>query len=215
MSNVTQGETINIAILGTGKVGTALAKALSQKGHTLAFGSREPEKHQGLAAPVVDLSTAINRAELIVNAMPGSSALDTFRPLEDAVANKILLDVSNAVTPKFELVYPNSSIAAKLQEALPDAKVVKSLNTMNTSVMTAPNSLAVKTTIFLSGNDNTAKATVSNLLADLGWPKESQLDLGDISTASGPEHYFLLFFAMVRALKTPTFNISVVAPKQN
>lgn len=142
---------MNIAILGTGKVGTALAKALSQKGHTLAFGSREPEKHQGLAAPVVDLSTAINRAELIVNAMPGSSALDTFRPLEDAVANKILLDVSNAVTPKFELVYPNSSIAAKLQEALPNAKVVKSLNTTNTSVMTAPNSLSVKTTIFSPG----------------------------------------------------------------
>lgn len=96
-----------------------------------------------------------------------------FAPLEDAVVNKILLDVSNAVTPKFELVYRNSSIAAKLQEALPDAKVVKSLNTTNTSVMTAPNSLAAKTTIFLSGNDNTAKATVSNLLADLvlGGPK--------------------------------------------
>ena len=46
---------MNIAILGTGKVGTALAKALVQKGHTVTVGSREPEKHQGFAAPVVDL----------------------------------------------------------------------------------------------------------------------------------------------------------------
>jgi 8-hydroxy-5-deazaflavin:NADPH oxidoreductase len=54
-----------------------------------------------------------------------------------------------------------------------------------------------------------AKAIVSALLEDLGWTTDSQLDLGDITTARGPEGYFLLFFATMQSLGSPVFTIAV------
>ncbi|MEJ1229394.1 MAG: hypothetical protein WDM88_00305 [Galbitalea sp.] len=63
--------------------------------------------------------------------------------------------------------------------------------------MTNPAVIA-PTTVFLSGDDEGAKRLVGGLLEDLGWGRDSQLDLGDISTARGPEHYFLLFFPTCR-----------------
>ena len=47
------------------------------------------------------------------------------------------------------------------------------------------------------------------LLADLGWPSDSILDLGDVDTALATEHAAPLFFATAMALGTPTFNISI------
>jgi 8-hydroxy-5-deazaflavin:NADPH oxidoreductase len=61
----------------------------------------------------------------------------------------------------------------------------------------------------LSGDDDTAKATVAGLLRDLGWADDAVTDLGGIATARGTEHYFLLFAALMRATGAP-FNIRVV-----
>jgi hypothetical protein len=52
-------------------------------------------------------------------------------------------------------------------------------------------------------------ATVAGLLADLGWAEDAIIDLGDITTARGVEHYFLLFAALMQA-GGPKFNIRVV-----
>jgi 8-hydroxy-5-deazaflavin:NADPH oxidoreductase len=65
-------------------------------------------------------------------------------------------------------------------------------------------------TVFLSGDDPDAKATAAQLVQDLGWPENAILDLGGIASARGPEHYFLMFAALLRALGTATFNIRIV-----
>jgi predicted dinucleotide-binding enzyme len=62
----------------------------------------------------------------------------------------------------------------------------------------------------VSGNDAGAKATVAGLLADLGWPEGSIVDLGGIESARGPEHYFLMFAAIMQSLRSPQFNIRLV-----
>ena len=95
-----------------------------------------------------------------------------------------------------------------MRERFPDVKVVKSLSTMYHGVMTDPTALGA-TTVYISGDDEDAKTVVKSLLTDLGWPKASQLDLGGIETAVGPEHYPVVPHD-TRAVGAPEFNINVV-----
>ncbi len=92
--------------------------------------------------------------------------------------------------------------------ATPGAVSLDTLNTAAMTVLTDPASLG-PSSVFLSGNDSDAKATVGGLLADLGWAGDEIIDLGDITTARGVEHYFLLFVALMQ-LGGPKFNIRVV-----
>jgi hypothetical protein len=79
----------------------------------------------------------------------------------------------------------------KLQKALPETKVVKTMNTAAMTVLTEPGSLG-PSSVFLSGDDDAAKATVAGLLRDLGWSDNGIVDLGGIATTRGVESYFPL-----------------------
>jgi predicted dinucleotide-binding enzyme len=188
---------MRIAILGTGTAGTTLATGLVTAGHVVVFGSRTPDAKTDLPAPAATIADAIGGADLVVSALPGAVALAALTELKGLLAGHTLLDISNAVTPEFDLVYPNASLGAAVQAALPRTKVVKSIN-----------ALAAPTQLFLSGDDVAAKAVVSEVLVSLGWSVEQQLDLGGIETARGPEHWFLLFFGIMQA--GGPFNLAVV-----
>jgi predicted dinucleotide-binding enzyme len=201
---------MQIAILGTGNVAQTLARRWSAAGHEITFGSRDPASAGALDAPVTSLADAVARHDVVVNATPGSASLElAVRIGPAAFAGTVLVDIANAVTPSFELVYPNSSLAEKLQAALPDAMVVKTMNTAAMIVMTDPAALP-PSSVFVSGDDTAAKATVAGLLNDFGWPGESIVDLGGIRSARGPEHYFHMFAAFMQSLGTPKFNIRLV-----
>ena len=201
---------MQIAILGTGNVAQTLARRWSAAGHEITFGSRDPASAGALDAPVTSLADAVARHDVVVNATPGSASLElAVRIGPAAFAGTVLVDIANAVTPSFELVYPNSSLAEKLQAALPDAMVVKTMNTAAMIVMTDPAALP-PSSVFVSGDDTAAKATVAGLLNDFGWPGESIVDLGGIRSARGPEHYVLMFAAFMQSLGTPKFNIRLV-----
>jgi hypothetical protein len=147
---------------------------------------------------------------VVVNATPGSVSLELVEGIgATALAGKILVDVANANTPSFELVYPNSSLAEKLQAALPQTHVVKTMNTAAMAVMTDPATLPASS-VFVSGDDPGAMTTVTGLLKDFGWPDGSIVDLGGIQSARGPEHYFLMFAALMQSLHSPQFNIRLV-----
>lgn len=201
---------MQIAVLGTGHMATTLADGFLKAGHTVTFGSRNPEAHPDLAAPVTTPADAILSADLVVNALQAAFSLEALTPLADALDGKVLLDIGNAVSPTFELLYPNESLGELLQKALPGALVVKSLNTLPGTLAIAPESLPAPTSVFLSGDDASAKALVSSLLVDLGWGDDLQIDLGGIASARGPEHYFLLFVAMMQQFRGAPFNIRVV-----
>jgi predicted dinucleotide-binding enzyme len=200
---------MRIAILGTGPVGIALGNAFIAAGHDVVYGSRSAGK-EGLPAPVTTAADAAGSADLILTALPGTAAIPTLETVgDDVLAGKIVLDISNALTPESTLAYPNDSVGRLMQERFPDAKVVKSLSTMYHGVMTDPTALGA-TTVYVSGDNEDAKAVVKSLLTDLGWPEASQLDLGGIETAVGPEHYTPLFFMTLQVVGTPVFNINVV-----
>jgi 8-hydroxy-5-deazaflavin:NADPH oxidoreductase len=198
-----------IGILGTGGVAQILAAAWSRAGHEIQFGSRDPQG-KSLDFPVASLADVVTGADILVNATPGAGSLDTLTAIgPELFAGKTVIDVANANTPTFELVYPNSSLGERLQAALPDAKIVKTMNTAAMSVMTNPAAIG-PSSVFLSGDDPGAKAEVSSLLADLGWPAGSIVDLGGIRSARGPEHFSPMFAALWQANKSPAFNILFV-----
>jgi 8-hydroxy-5-deazaflavin:NADPH oxidoreductase len=201
---------MRLAILGTGNVAQTLARRLSETGHEVTFGSRDPASRTGLNAPVTSLADAVAGNDVVINATPGAASLEAVGGIGAAAfAGKVLVDVANANTPAFELVYPNSSLGEKLQAALPDAKVVKTMNTAAMAVMTEPAALP-PSSVFVSGDDAAAKATVNSLLGGLGWPDDSIVDLGGIVSARGTEHYFLMFAALVQSVGSPEFNIRLV-----
>ncbi|MFF4339018.1 NADPH-dependent F420 reductase [Kitasatospora sp. NPDC001540] len=193
-----------IAVLGNGRVGGNLARALIRAGHEVTAVDREP----GAAAD------AARTAQVVINATPGAGSLERLADLRAELAGKILVDVSNATLDgpdglPADLIYPGSSLAERLQEALPETRVVKTLNTMLFPVMTAPAALAQAPTAFLSGDDPQAKKTVGDLLADLGWQQEWITDLGGIETARATEAAILFVPHVIRASGFTPFAVSI------
>lgn len=197
----------NIGILGSGRVSTVLAGKLVAAGHTITIGTRNQAeakaKWQGPDMPFVDPAEMVHAASIVINATPGDTSLERLSALKSELSSKILIDLSNA-TQRDEngkpsgLCYPNSSLAEHLQQALPNTYVVKTLNTMFFTVIADPQSLSTPPTAFLSGNDTDAKATVTQVLGDLGWSKDWIFDLGNITTARGTEALMLLVPHIVR-----------------
>ncbi|MFG1664936.1 NADPH-dependent F420 reductase [Streptomyces sp. Y7] len=193
-----------IAVLGNGRVGGSLALALTRAGHEVTVADRSP----GSAAD------AARTAQIVINATPGAGSLERLIALREDLQGKILVDVSNATVDgpdglPAELLYPGSSLAEQLQEALPDTRVVKTLNTMLYTVMTAPAALTQTPTAFLSGNDPEAKQVVRVLLADLSWQQEWITDLGGIETARAAEAAILFVPHVIRSSGFTPFAISI------
>ncbi|MFJ8032286.1 NADPH-dependent F420 reductase [Streptomyces sp. NPDC096032] len=193
-----------IAVLGNGRVGGNLAAALIRAGHEVTVADREP----GAAAD------AARTARIVINATPGAGSLERLAALRDELLGRILVDVSNATTDgpdglPADLIHPGSSLAEKLQEALPETHVVKTLNTMLFPVMTAPATLTQPPTVFLSGEFPPAKEAVRELLTDLGWRKEWITDLGGIRTARAAEAAILFVPHVIRTSGFTPFAISI------
>ena len=224
---------MNIAVLGTGTVGQAIAGRLDQLGHSVVVGTRDPEatlartEPDGMGNPPfptwradhtgVGLATfaeAAAGAELVVNATSGAAALDVLGLAgADNLAGKPLVDISNPLDfsqgfPPTLSVKDTDSLGEQIQRAFPEAKVVKTLNTLTASLMVDPASLGESSTIFVSGDDDGAKTTVVSLLESFG--HDDVIDLGPLETARGTEMLLPLWLRMMGALGTGSFNIKVV-----
>ncbi|MFF5973586.1 NADPH-dependent F420 reductase [Streptomyces sp. NPDC012769] len=204
---------MRIGILGTGNVGRALAGAWNAAGHEVVLGSRKPDETaaHGGNVPVVSTEAAVAAADVVVNATPGTASLALLTSVgAPALAGKVLLDVAVGFTDAGDLSHLGESLGEELQRAFPDTRVVKTLCTLDRLVMIAPDSLEGPSTVFLSGDDPTAKDTVRGLLHDLGWSPDSVLDLGGIATARGQEHFSLLFIPVAQAVGSYRFGLRVV-----
>ena len=104
------------------------------------------------------------------------------------------------------------SVGEQVQRRFQSARVVKSLNTMNSAVMVRPAQVSGYHNVFVSGDDDGAKATVTALLGQFGWPKEAVIDLGDIKSARGAEAFVLFWVFLRGALGGNQFNLGVVPP---
>lgn len=125
-----------------------------------------------------------------------------------------MLDVANPLDfsagfPPTLSVSGTDSLAEQLQRALPGALLVKSLNTMTAAVMVDPSLVPGEHVVFIAGDDVRAKLVVTGLLAELGWPAGSMVDLGGISAARGAEMFLPLWLSLMGSVGTPYFNIAI------
>ena len=224
---------MKIAVLGTGTVGRALATRLSGLGHDVTVGTRDPEatrartepdamgtppfsawagEHQGVG--LATYAEASTTADLVVNATGGSGTLAALEQAgADNLAGKVLIDISNPLDfsqgfPPTLFVKDTDSLGEQIQREFPQARVVKTLNTMNADLMVDPASLGAESSVFVSGDDAAAKQTVTELLESFG--HTDVIDLGDISTARGTEMYLPIWLRLMGALGTAAFNVKVV-----
>ncbi|GAA2141385.1 NAD(P)-binding domain-containing protein [Nocardioides koreensis] len=224
---------MNIAVLGTGMVGQAIAGRLHELGHSVVVGTRDPAStlartepdgmgnppfaawhgdHQGVA--LATFADAAAGAELVVNASNGNVALEVLRLAgAENLAGKPLLDIANPLDfsagfPPTLFVKDSDSLGEQVQRAFPEAKVVKTLNTLTASLMADPKSLGQSSTIFVSGDDAGAKATVVGLLESFG--HDDVIDLGPLETARGTEMLLPIWLRLMGALGTAQFNFKIV-----
>jgi len=212
---------MRIGMLGTGIVGQTIGSRLVQLGHEVMMGSRVEAnptaitwaRKEGRHASFGTFANAAAFGEVVFNCTLGSASLEALQQAAaHNLANKILIDTANPLdysTPIWTLTVCNTdSLGEQIQRAFPDARVVKTLNTMNCNVMVDPGKLSQRTDVFVSGNDIEAKATVISILRDwFGW--QSVIDLGDISTSRGVEMFVVLWQDLRTWSSSHRFNIRV------
>jgi 8-hydroxy-5-deazaflavin:NADPH oxidoreductase len=215
---------MKIAVLGTGMVGHALASKLVTLGHEVMMGARTPDNEKAVAwaaqassdAQHGTFQDAAHFAELVIVAVNGAIALEAITQTGvAALQGKVLIDVTNpldfskGMPPRLipELIN-DTSIAEKIQKAVPGARVVKTLNTINCEVMVDPARVSGEHDVFVSGDDATAKATATDILHQFGWT--APIDLGSLSTARGTELMMPIWLRLWAAFKTADFGYRIV-----
>ncbi len=127
-----------------------------------------------------------------------------------------MIDVSNELEPveggfPKPLASADDSLGQRIQAAFPDLYVVKSLNTMNCTVMADPSIVPGDHVVFLSGDDAGAKDRTREFLALLGWRPAQIIDLGGIDTAAAVEMTMSLWMrvTVARGNDAPRFNWAI------
>jgi 8-hydroxy-5-deazaflavin:NADPH oxidoreductase len=199
---------MRIGVLGTGMVGRAISGKLAELGHDVRVGSRTADEGK------VPFAEAAAHGELVFNCTSGRGALEALAAAgTDNLAGKTLIDVSNPLDMSGDrpalLVANTDSLGEQIQRAVPEARVVKALNTMNCLLMVDPAAVPGDHVVFVAGDDESAKAEVTTLLGEFGWPSHRVVDLGDLSGARSMEMYVMLWVRMMPFAGGPMFNIVV------
>ncbi len=178
---------MNIAIIGAGNVGRALATSFTRAGHSVVIASRDPEDAGSVAVATRARVAGSNAeaaaaGEIVVLAAPFTSAPEIAAEIADAVTGKIVIDVSNRMSfgangPEID---GSTSNAEELAALLPAATVVKAFNTLFASNQGDPITDGVQLDGFVAGDDAEAKATVLALVASIGL---EPVDVGPLARA--------------------------------
>lgn len=177
---------MNIAIIGAGAIGTAIARLLARNGIAASIAnSRGPQSLGALTDELGPNIKAVSVSEaaqadlvfLAVNWQHIPAALKELGPWKQ----RILIDANNAVdsaTLKAVELGGRAS-SAVVAELAPGARVVKAFNHLFAAVLAGdPQAEGGRRVLFLSGEDADAKKTVSELITRLGF---AAIDLGDLN----------------------------------
>lgn len=214
---------MKIGVLGTGMVGRTIGSKLIELGHEVKLGSRRADDEKarawsdtaGAHASHGTFADAAAFGELLFHCALGAAALEVLAAAGDVnLGGKILIDVTNPLDfskgmPPTLLVTNDDSLGERLQRAHPALRVVKTLNTVSCDVMVNAGRVPGDHTMFLCGNDASAKASVRELLtSEFGW--RDVIDLGDITNARATEALLPIWVRLWGVLKTGDFNLKVV-----
>ena len=174
---------MQIAIIGAGNVGRALASSLTKAGHDVTI-TAEHAEHAAEAATQAGATAgtsnadAARGAQVVVFAVPAAAIGQIAGDMGSSLHGKVVIDVTNRPTPT-----PDggaTSIAEELQGQLPDAHVVKAFNTLFASRQANPQLGGIAADGYVAGNDATAKQTVLDVVESVGF---RPVDAGSLASA--------------------------------
>ena len=167
---------MKIAVIGTGNIGAAYARALAQAQYEVVVGDRDPAKAATLAQEIGakveggGIAAAFKFADLVILAVPYQAVAGVLATAGD-VSGKVLVDVSNPISEDFKdlVVGLTTSAAEQTQAAAPGAHVVKAFNTIFAGLVQQQAREGRKLQVFVAGDEPTATAKVREVAQTLGF----------------------------------------------
>ncbi len=196
---------LKIGVLGSGDVGRVLATAFLQEGHPVMIGTRDPSKDQVIkwkkeneGGKTGTFAETAAFGDILVLAAAGSVSLSVIEMAgKENFEEKLLIDTTNPIAPeppvKGVLKFFTSldrSLMEMIQEKIPSANVVKAFNSVGNTFMYKPDFKNTKPTMFICGNDASAKKTTTAILETFGWEVE---DMGPVEAARAIEPLCMLW----------------------
>jgi predicted dinucleotide-binding enzyme len=196
---------MKIGIIGSGIVGQVLAKAFKAEGHSIVLGTRNTSKedlvkfNKETNISVATFEDTAKQAELIVLCTKGSAAEEAIKLSGiNNFSNKVIIDTTNPIADNVPptngvlhfFTSLEESLMERIQKQIPDAKVVKAFNSVGNVFMYKPKFHDGKPTMFICGNDDGAKKTVTDILTAFGHETE---DMGKLEAARAIEPLCILW----------------------
>jgi len=188
-----------ISIIGSGNMATAIGTRAAKNGHTVELMSRNTAKAQALAGQIGNGATvgtfgARPAGDIVIVAVLYAGAVDAVAQYGDALAGKILVDITNPFNADASglATTAGNSVSHQIAAAAPEgAHVVKAVNTIFGGVLAGDKPLDA----FFAGDSAEAKARVAAFLESLGM---RALDAGGLEMAHALEWAGLLLVGLAR-----------------
>lgn len=176
---------MNIAVIGTGKVGGTLGRRWRAAGHRVVYGSRTGPRDGADGAAVMTVSQALGGVDVVVLAVPGGAVAEIVAANSAALAGKIVVDAANRMRE------PVVSSRAAIAAAAPDARYARAFNNLGWEIFADPPGGAA---LFFAA-DPGARPVVEELVRAVGL---EPVFVGDAEASGTVDALVPLWFALVR-----------------
>ncbi len=193
---------MNITIIGSGNVGSALGQRWAALGHQVVYGSRDPQseklqaviKASGTNARAATIQEAIAASEIIVLATPWDATVRLIESIP-SWAGKLIIDTTNPLNPGLQglAVGHTTSAAEVIARKASGAHVVKAFNSTGANNMLDPNYNGQAASMLICGDDVASKQTVLKLANELGF---DAIDAGPLSAARDLEPLAMIWIRL-------------------
>lgn len=194
---------MKVGVLGSGDVGKALGAGFLRHGHAVTMGTSRPEKlaewqKANPAGKVAAFPEAAAFGEVVVLAVKGTRALEALNLAgADRLTGKTVIDATNPIADappqngvlKF-FTSLDRSLMEQLQSEFPGVHFVKAFSCVGNALMVNPKLQGGKPAMFICGNHEPAKKTVTGILHQFGWEVE---DMGAVEAARAIEPLCMLW----------------------
>jgi predicted dinucleotide-binding enzyme len=190
---------MNIAIIGTGNVGGALATRWAKKGHTIRLGVQDLQQFKGkdlLKNPSTNahfVQDAVHLSEVILVATPAAAAVDVARSLGDTTG-KVIIDAMNIVMGRGPAGFANTAEAILANTQTRD--LVKCFNTTGFNNMLNPVYGDQSLDLFMAGDSLRGKTMARQLALDAGFGECYDIGGNDKFTLMEQFAFFWINLAM-------------------
>jgi predicted dinucleotide-binding enzyme len=187
----------SVGILGSGTVGQVLANGFKDLGYEVKIGRREAGAVENWDGPVGTFAEVARGSELVVLAVKGAVVEQIITDIAEHLSGKTVIDATNPIADqapedgvlKFFTSF-DESLMERLQKLAPEAKFVKAFNSVGSARMVKPDFGGTKPTMFICGDDDTAKTEATEILEQLGWETN---DMGTSKAARAIEPLAILY----------------------